>query len=132
MHLLHSPRQLPTCYAYRYNLLTLSAGVHMRPETELGDNDTVKKAAPVESSRSARKRYAPIPFLRHCWNSNPSEADAAQQPKAGSEVPVFYSALKRAHKERVVPELREEDLEEQFVRGVYLLSLHPPYELRAE
>ncbi|KAJ3496459.1 hypothetical protein NMY22_g19808 [Coprinellus aureogranulatus] len=75
--------------------------VHMRPETELGDNDTVKNPAPVESSRSARKR----------------ESDAAQQLKSTSERPIFYSALKRAHKERIVPELREEDLEEQFVRG---------------
>lgn len=94
----------------------------MRPETELGDNDTVKSPAPAESSRSARKRYAPITFPRHRWNSDPSEADAAQQPKAGSELPVFFSALKRAHKERVVPELREEDLEEQFVRGAFFAS----------
>lgn len=28
-----------------------------------------------------------------------------------------YSVLKNAHKERVIPELREEDLEETFVRG---------------
>ncbi|TEB36217.1 hypothetical protein FA13DRAFT_1683545 [Coprinellus micaceus] len=77
--------------------------IYMRPETELGDNDTVKNPAPVQSSRSARKRYV--------------EAGAAQKPKEGFDHPMFYSALKRAHKERVVPELREEDLEEQFVRG---------------
>ncbi len=29
-----------------------------------------------------------------------------------------YSVLKNAHKERVIPELREEDLEETFVRGM--------------
>ncbi|KAJ3521912.1 hypothetical protein NMY22_g12112 [Coprinellus aureogranulatus] len=97
--------------------------VHMRPETELGDNDTVKNPAPVESSRSARKRYASLPSLRPFLNPNPSESDAAQQPKSTSKRPMFYSALKRAHKERVVPELREEDLEEQFVRGACLLSL---------
>lgn len=28
-----------------------------------------------------------------------------------------YSTLKKAYKERVIPELREEDLEESFVRG---------------
>jgi hypothetical protein len=32
-----------------------------------------------------------------------------------------YSQLKKAHKHRSVPELREEDLEESFVRG----SSHP-------
>ena len=32
--------------------------------------------------------------------------------------PRYYSALKKAHKDRVIPELREEDLEEAFVRGM--------------
>lgn len=31
--------------------------------------------------------------------------------------PRNYSALKKAHKERKIPELREEDIEESFVRG---------------
>ncbi|KAF6764779.1 RF-1 domain-containing protein [Ephemerocybe angulata] len=76
--------------------------VHMRSETELGDNYSIKNPAPVDtSSRSARKR---------------EKLDAAP-PKQASDFPVFYSALKRAHKERIVPELREEDLEESFVRG---------------
>lgn len=30
-----------------------------------------------------------------------------------------FSALKRAHKARVVPDLREADIEESFVRGTY-------------
>jgi hypothetical protein len=33
-------------------------------------------------------------------------------------VPRFYSQLKKAHKERLVPALNESDLEESFVRGV--------------
>jgi hypothetical protein len=32
-------------------------------------------------------------------------------------VPRYYSQLKKAHKVRQVPEIREEDLEESFVRG---------------
>jgi len=32
-------------------------------------------------------------------------------------IPRFYSQLKKAHKDRKVPEVREEDLEESFVRG---------------
>ena len=43
-------------------------------------------------------------------------------------VPRFYSQLKKAHKERVVPELKEEDLEESFVRGAGL-SMFVPYSL---
>jgi hypothetical protein len=35
-----------------------------------------------------------------------------------SPPPRYYSALKKAHKDRVIPELREEDLEEAFVRGM--------------
>ena len=35
-------------------------------------------------------------------------------------VPRYYSQLKKAHKERVTPELKEEDLEESFVRGAGL------------
>jgi len=34
-----------------------------------------------------------------------------------SQVPRYYSQLKKAHKQRVVPELKDEDIEEAFVRG---------------
>lgn len=39
---------------------------------------------------------------------------------AKTHVPIYYSALKRAHKERKLPVLREEDIEESFVRGVLI------------
>lgn len=47
-------------------------------------------------------------------------------------VPRYYSQLKKAHKDRQLPELREEDLEEVFVRGTsgivrlscYVLTVH--------
>lgn len=38
-------------------------------------------------------------------------------PSAPSQRPPYYSALKKAHQNRTVPELREEDIEESFVRG---------------
>lgn len=41
-------------------------------------------------------------------SSSPSDTHAA---------PRYYSQLKKAHKIRTLPELREEDLEEAFVRG---------------
>ena len=49
------------------------------------------------------------------------EPIATQTPPA---VPRYYSQLKKAHKERVVPELKEEDLEEKFVRGTFY---HPEW-----
>lgn len=33
-------------------------------------------------------------------------------------MPRFYSQLKKAHRQRVVPELKEDDIEESFVRGM--------------
>ncbi|KAF8626261.1 hypothetical protein AX15_004936 [Amanita polypyramis BW_CC] len=81
--------------------------LHFRPETEMGSNDTIKKL-PVEdtaSSRSVRKKG-------RATNS----FDTSSTSKT-SNVPIYYSALKKAHKERKVPVLREEDIEESFVRG---------------
>ncbi|EMD34462.1 hypothetical protein CERSUDRAFT_117318, partial [Gelatoporia subvermispora B] len=72
-------------------------------ETELGDNDTVKTAS-TESSRSARKR------------SNLSGTGCCQSD-GKSAVPRNFSQLKKAHQQRQIPELREEDIEETFVRG---------------
>ena len=47
------------------------------------------------------------------------------------DTPRYYSALKKAHRDRVIPELREEDLEETFVRGMtfnlwYLMTFLNP------
>ena len=50
---------------------------------------------------------------------------------SGASIPRYYSQLKKAHKERVLPELKEDDLEESFVRGAgssvlvfYTLLMH--------
>ncbi|THG95037.1 hypothetical protein EW026_g6542 [Hermanssonia centrifuga] len=80
--------------------------------TELGDNDSIKSPPPVESSRSARKRTNSVPECNNATTiSTPSTSDAAPT------IPRYYSQLKKAHKSRTVPELKEEDLEEKFVRG---------------
>ncbi|TFK27386.1 hypothetical protein FA15DRAFT_586488 [Coprinopsis marcescibilis] len=81
--------------------------VNLRKETELGDNETVKSPSPTPSSRRTL-------IASEARNAVPAEDSSALET---SSLPVFYSALKRAHKERVVPELKEEDLEESFVRG---------------
>ncbi|OJT07256.1 Mitochondrial zinc maintenance protein 1, mitochondrial [Trametes pubescens] len=79
--------------------------LNIREDTELGSNDSIKTAK-TQSSRSAR-RQAPV---------NAGEA-AQTDPDPMPTVPRYYSQLKKAHKERVVPELKEADLEESFVRG---------------
>ncbi|TFY58580.1 hypothetical protein EVJ58_g6332 [Rhodofomes roseus] len=71
--------------------------------TEMGTNDTIRDPPQLESSRSARKRV--------------SSSDAAKTNEAAPQIPRYYSQLKKAAKKRVVPELKEEDLEESFVRG---------------
>lgn len=47
--------------------------------------------------------------------------DTASPPQTP---PRYYSALKKAHKDRIIPELREEDLEETFVRGMAFDLFH--------
>ncbi|KAH9926125.1 RF-1 domain-containing protein [Fomitopsis serialis] len=59
--------------------------------TEIASNDTIKDPPTMESSRSARKRV--------------SSSDAARTSET------------KAAKQRVVPELKADDLEESFVRG---------------
>ncbi|KAF8162909.1 RF-1 domain-containing protein [Crassisporium funariophilum] len=90
--------------------------IRMTKDTELGDNDSVKNPPPVErSNRSMRRREKGEP-------SNCS-ADAVPLDNVLMSSPhpitsrINYSALKKAHKDRIMPELREEDLEEMFVRG---------------
>lgn len=57
-------------------------------------------------------------------------SDAAPLDTASRQTPPrYYSALKKAHKDRVIPELREEDLEETFVRGMAINLLQLRYSL---
>ncbi|KAF8911154.1 RF-1 domain-containing protein, partial [Gymnopilus junonius] len=82
----------------------------MTRDTELGDNESIKNPPPTESSRSSRRKEKGEPH-----NLSADVAQVSSEPSASP--PRHFSALKKAHKERVVPELREEDLEETFVRG---------------
>ncbi|KAI0350238.1 hypothetical protein OH77DRAFT_1413476 [Trametes cingulata] len=81
--------------------------LNIRKETELGSNETIKQAK-NQSSRNARKQEG---------QTNAEEPPTAGASAPGSNVPRYYSQLKKAHKQRVVPELKEEDIEESFVRG---------------
>ncbi|KAH7889246.1 RF-1 domain-containing protein [Phlebopus sp. FC_14] len=74
-------------------------------DTELGDNNSIKNPPPMQSSRRAGKGDQEEVRI----------TDPAVPPE--KTAPRNFSALKKAHRERKVPELREEDLEESFVRG---------------
>ncbi|KAH6919005.1 RF-1 domain-containing protein [Coprinopsis sp. MPI-PUGE-AT-0042] len=121
--------------------------VNMRAETELGDNDTVKKpsssssSSPREASSAAlheascsdmfssdsddsspSRPHEPTPAHPNDPN-RPSESGSETRPSDVSHTTpthpkhMNFNALKRAHTQRIVPELKEEDLEESFVRG---------------
>ncbi|KIP04799.1 hypothetical protein PHLGIDRAFT_75374 [Phlebiopsis gigantea 11061_1 CR5-6] len=79
--------------------------LRMTKHTELGDNDSVKIPQPVENSRSARKR------VRDFMDS------IIPATQIQLSVPRNFSQLKKATKERKVPDIREEDIDESFVRG---------------
>ncbi|KAK7467075.1 hypothetical protein VKT23_004136 [Stygiomarasmius scandens] len=68
-------------------------------QTELGSNDSIKNPKPMKANSGIN----PEPVV-------PLDVVPASRPK-------YYSALKRAHSLRKVPELKEEDIEETFVRG---------------
>ncbi|KAH7912154.1 RF-1 domain-containing protein [Hygrophoropsis aurantiaca] len=74
-------------------------------DSEIGDNESIKNPPPVPSGRRARKL------------EKGEQSTAGRVALPSSPVPRNLSALKRAHKERKIPEMREEDLEESFVRG---------------
>ncbi|KAH9857678.1 RF-1 domain-containing protein [Lenzites betulinus] len=83
--------------------------LNIREETELGSNDSIKQAK-TQSNRSARRQDGQT-------NSGDLSHAGSDSQKAGVPVPRYYSQLKKAHKDRVLPELKEDDLEESFVRG---------------
>ncbi|KDQ59523.1 hypothetical protein JAAARDRAFT_624063 [Jaapia argillacea MUCL 33604] len=91
--------------------------------SELGENDTIKKPKTPMSSRQARKlekefQNSPCPS---CHDNNDHTNTIEKNPNTPSTPPRFYSQLKKAVQKRKVPELREEDLEESFVRGTLCL-----------
>ncbi|KAJ8597899.1 hypothetical protein M405DRAFT_855191 [Rhizopogon salebrosus TDB-379] len=73
-------------------------------DTELGENDSIKNPPPVPSGRRARK-----------LEKGEQSIELAAQHSVNT--PRNFSALRRAHRERKIPELREKDIEESFVRG---------------
>ncbi|EPQ58405.1 hypothetical protein GLOTRDRAFT_126896 [Gloeophyllum trabeum ATCC 11539] len=83
--------------------------VRLTEYSELGDNETMLgKPEPPDHVFSDRK-------ARKC--SEASSSTSADSGSSGPSQTLYYSQLKKAHRQRVVPELKEADLEESFVRG---------------
>ncbi|KAK1232263.1 hypothetical protein PQX77_004637 [Marasmius sp. AFHP31] len=83
--------------------------VHLTEHTELGDNESIKSPPKIESSRSSRRREKGAATVE----------PVAPPAEVASPRSLHFSALKKAHKKRAVPELNEADIEETFVRGVF-------------
>ncbi|KAI8999017.1 RF-1 domain-containing protein [Trametes punicea] len=84
--------------------------LNIREETELGSNDTIKQAKSKGLSRPPAGQMLSI-------MTSPEDSPGPGPSEPKTKVPRYFSKLKRAHKDRVIPELREEDIEESFVRG---------------
>ena len=63
---------------------------------------------------------ASVPSSDNATASSSATSASSNHPT----VPRYYSQLKKAHKERKVPELKEDDIEESFVRGALQRIAH--------
>ncbi|KAF5386784.1 hypothetical protein D9615_001874 [Tricholomella constricta] len=91
--------------------------LRLTKHTELGSNETIKSPPPTErSNRSARRREKSLQE-HHTSVTDVAPHNDSFASFSPSHLPMNFSRLKKAHKQRVLPELKEEDLEESFVRG---------------
>ncbi|KAG1877801.1 RF-1 domain-containing protein [Suillus subalutaceus] len=90
-------------------------------DTELGENESIKNPPLMPSSRRARKleKGGQRFILSSKSVQLVTKLTYSIEPAAQHSANMLrnFSALKRAHKDREIPELREEDIEESFVRG---------------
>ncbi|TFK55200.1 hypothetical protein OE88DRAFT_1732462 [Heliocybe sulcata] len=89
--------------------------VRLTEHSELGDNETMlgKPEPPdhVPSDRPSRKCCSETPSSPPPPPLSPSSSNGSIPPRLN------YSQLKKAYKDRIIPELKESDLEESFVKG---------------
>ncbi|KAH9063715.1 hypothetical protein EDB83DRAFT_799497 [Lactarius deliciosus] len=86
--------------------------IRITEHTELGDNSTIKDPENmVEMPRRQRRKEKVASEDTEPWGDGASFSAA----------PRFYSQMKRAHKERAMPVINEDDIEESFVRGAVAL-----------
>ena len=72
----------------------------------------------VEKNVRSTWTYVLTPDVEENIQLSLSDVVLLDTSSAPQTPPRYYSALKKAHKNRVIPELHEEDLEEAFVRGM--------------
>lgn len=121
----------------------LRKGLRITKDTELGSNDTIKNPKPIPS-QSKRGRTNSESYVAHeirtsmfvtlifsCTDQHavleedPSPdllttdivATSSEAGRGSEKFRLNFSQLKRAHAQRVLPTVREEDLKEKFVRG---------------
>ncbi|KAF8652727.1 hypothetical protein AX16_004226 [Volvariella volvacea WC 439] len=86
-------------------------------DTELGSNETIKNPPPISSFKKGSAAGPNAALLNHDPSEQGLPMKGCLEGDTTLKKRLNYSALKRAHQQRKIPELREEDLEESFVRG---------------
>ncbi|KAG6885989.1 hypothetical protein C0993_006105 [Termitomyces sp. T159_Od127] len=91
--------------------------LRLTKDTELGSNDTIKDPPPMERSNRSLRKQGKAAQGHHTSVTDVAPHNDSFAFFSPSHLSMNFSQLKKARKERVVPELKEEDLEENFVRG---------------
>ncbi|KAG6821081.1 hypothetical protein H0H93_007240 [Arthromyces matolae] len=91
--------------------------IRLTKHTELGSNDTIKNPPPVEPSNRNLRRREKASQEHHTSVTDVAPHNNTFASFSTSHLSMNFSKLKKAYRQRVVPELKEEDLEETFVRG---------------
>ncbi|RDB24284.1 putative peptide chain release factor C12orf65, mitochondrial [Hypsizygus marmoreus] len=86
-------------------------------DTELGSNDSVKNPTPVEKSNRSMRKEEKGAKQHHTSVTDVAPHNDSFASFSMSHLPMHFTDLKKAYLKRDIPELREEDLEESFVRG---------------
>ncbi|PPR00051.1 hypothetical protein CVT24_009007 [Panaeolus cyanescens] len=88
--------------------------IRMTKDTELGDNESIKNPPPIEPTNRRRRKSQISHYVVDAAQA--SDVESTTTPLSPLNTANF-SALKKAHRNRDVPILREEDLEERFEVG---------------
>jgi len=113
-------------------LISSLLDLRITKHTELGNNDSIKISPPTENSSrrmskreknaQAQHKYASvILYFDIVLNISLTCSSATDVAPHSDPFTMNFSKLKKAHHDRVMPELKEEDLEESFVRGMSFL-----------
>ncbi|KAG6896939.1 hypothetical protein C0992_005145 [Termitomyces sp. T32_za158] len=91
--------------------------LRLTKDTELGSNDTIKNPPPMKRSDRSLRRQEKAAQEHHTSVTDVAPHNDSFAFFSPSHLSMNFSQLKKARRDRVVPELKEEDLDETFVRG---------------